>query len=204
MYLTSWYNRTWWGQLWWHVPNINPRASSTPALDLICWAKCCVKPQPYKMIQRNIWQRADPGLPWHPGVKEHGCEGSDRGSGGRKSGTLDSTEGWPRVHSLPGKSISRSLYPPQKHTHTPVLTLFLVQPASQSCTPHPSAHTQTHTHCSLHPRVNIISFSDRWEGSDLVENEATNLHPYYTVIHTQLQTCMWNLHSHAQCSTEWH
>lgn len=143
------------------------------------------------MIQRNIWQRADPGPPWHPGVQEHGCEGGERGSAGSDSGLLGSRESWPRVQCVTGKSILRSFSPP--HTHTPIHTLFLDQSASQSRTPHPSTHTDTHTPRSLHPRVNIISFSDRWEGSDLVENEATNLHPYYTVIHTQLQTCMWKL-----------
>lgn len=39
-------------------------------------------PQPYKMIRENIWQRTDPGTLWHPGVQEHGCEGSGGGAVG--------------------------------------------------------------------------------------------------------------------------
>lgn len=82
---------------------------------------------------------------------------------------------------------------PSTHTHTSPNTTSIFGPI---CFPVPHSspqHSQTHTTHSLNPIVNIISFSDRWEGSDLMENEATNLHPYYTVIHTQLQTCMCKL-----------
>lgn len=116
-------------------------------------------PQPYKMIQENIWQRTDPGTLWHPGVQGHGCEGSGGGGGC----------GFHR------KSISTSPLP----SNTPIHTLFL----DQSLSP---AHTHT-------TPANIISFSDRWERSDLAENEATNLHPYYTVIPAAWQTCTWML-----------
>lgn len=147
------------------------------------------------MIQGNIWQEADPGPSWHQGVQEHQCEDGERSSDGSKSGPLGSRESWPRVHSVLGKSIPRSLTPhPYTHTDTPTLGTRYFWCASQSCTRHPSTdahiHTRARAPCSLYPRVNIISFSDRWEGSDLVENEATNLHPYYTVIHTHLQTCI--------------
>lgn len=61
------------------------------------------------------------------------------------------------------------------------------------CTLYPSSK-DTHTHTrSSNSTVNIISLYDRWEGSGLIENEVTNLHQYYTPIHTQLQTCMWKL-----------
>lgn len=83
---------------------------------------------------------------------------------------------------------------PHPYTHTRKHTNPTTGYFWTSVLPSPALVTppQTHTHApySLHPRVNIISFSDRWEGSDLVENEATNLHPYYTVIHTHLQTCI--------------
>lgn len=127
------------------------------------------------MIQRNIWQQADPGPPWHPRVQEHGCEGSERGC--RAPEKIDLKIPLPYSHTSPDThSISGPICFPVLHS-SPL-----------------KAHTHhTHTPRSLHPRVNIISFSDRWDRSDLVENEATNLHPYYTVIHTQLQTCMWKL-----------
>lgn len=85
------------------------------------------------------------------------------------------------------------LSPTHTHRHTkPWYTLFLVCfPVLHSSPLHRCAHTHTRAlPAACTPRVNIISFSDRWEGSDLVENEATNLHPYYTVIHTHLQTCI--------------
>ena len=145
------------------------------------------KLQPHKMIRGNIWQRADPGPPWHPRVQEHGCKGSQRDFDGSESGLLGPRESWPQ---RPGKLISGS---PPLHTHTSPNTTSIFGPI---CFPVPHSspqHSQTHTTRSLNPIVNIISFSDRWEGSDLMENEPTNLHPYNTVIHTQLQTCMCKL-----------
>lgn len=84
------------------------------------------------------------------------------------------------------------LTPTHTQTHQPLVhAISGVLPSPALVIP-PQMRTYTHARapCSLYPRVNIISFSDRWEGSDLVENEATNLHPYYTVIHTHLQTCI--------------
>lgn len=144
------------------------------------------------MIQGNIWQQADPGPSWHQGVQEHQCEDGERSSDGSKSGPLGSRESWPRVHSVLGKSILRCLTPTHTQTHQPLVhAISGVLPSPALVIP-PQMRTNTHARapCSLYPRVNIISFSDRWEGSDLVENEATNLHPYYTVIHTHLQTCI--------------
>lgn len=91
---------------------------------------------------------------------------------------------------------NRSQDPSPLHTHRHTQTFVhaisgpVCFPVLHSSPLHRRAHTHARAPCSLYPRVNIISFSDRWEGSDLVENEATNLHPYYTVIHTHLQTCI--------------
>lgn len=117
------------------------------------------KPQPYKMIQENIWQELIPG---HSGTQ--GCRNKGvRAAGGVGGGAAGSTE-------------NRSPHP---HTpQTPRYTLYFWINLSLS-------HT--------HNPANIISSSDRWARSDLVENEATNLHPRYTVIGAQLQTCMWML-----------
>lgn len=147
------------------------------------------KLQPYKMIRRNIWQRADLGPPWHPRVLEHGCKGSEWGFDGSESGLLAPE----RVDHSVLENWSQDPSPLHTHTHTSPNTTSIFGPI---CFPVPHSspqHSQTHTTHSLNPIVNIISFSDRWEGSDLMENEATNLHPYYTVIHTQLQTCMCKL-----------
>lgn len=47
-----------------------------------------------------------------------------------------------------------------------------------------SLSSHIHMSCAPRPIVGIISFSDRWKRSDLLKNEATNLHPYYTGAHT--------------------
>lgn len=138
------------------------------------------------MIQRNIWQRADPRPPWHPRVQEHGCEGSEEGLWWQPVRAA----GLQRGSTIASWKIDLKIPLPSTH---PRYTLYFWTNLLPGPTPLTPPRTQTHTPRSLHPRVNIISFSDRWEGSDLVENEATNLHPYYTVIHTQLQTCMRKL-----------
>lgn len=129
------------------TPNIGAGASAALAAEPSLGRQS----QPYKMIQENIWQRTDPGTLWHPGVQEHGREGSRGGGGSHR------------------KSISTCPLPSNSLIHT----LFLDQSLS-------------HTHTTP---ANIISSFDRWERSDLVENQAANLHPYYTVIPARSQTC---------------
>lgn len=153
------------------MAKIKPRTSSTPAADLICWEKCGVKTatlsdDPEKPLASS-W-------PW--------AALAPKGEGTWVWGQ------WEGAVGLQRKLISRH----PTHTHIPWYTLYLWTNLSPVLYSSP-LKANTHTPCSLHPRANIISFSDRWDISDLVENEATNLHPYYTVIHAQLQTCMWKL-----------